>query len=247
VLSAFVVHRRSRGIALATIAADCNAIRCLLRYAHREGVIRRDLSAAIEYPLKYKLSTVPRSIAWEDVTRVLEGIDRRTAAGKRDFAMLMLLVTYGLRAGEIAALTLDDVDWKRERLRIPSRKAGNATAYPLSSAVGRAIIDYLKNGRPATTDRRIFMRVIAPPQPLTARGLVTRAAFWLKQAGIRVPRSGAHTFRHTCVQRLVDSRVPYNTISGYVGHRSSASTGMYAKVDVESLRELAAGAETALR
>ena len=241
VLSAFVVHRRAQGVTVSTIAASCGAVRGLLHYAHREGVLRRDLAASVESPLKYKLSALPRSIAWEDVTRVLENIDRRAAVGKRDFAIAMLLITYGLRAGEVAALTLDDIDWKNERLRIPSRKAGNASAFPLSAAVGGALLDYLKHGRGATAERRVFLRAVAPAQPLGPHGITSRAAFWLKHAGVHVPRPGAHTFRHTCVQRLVDARVPFKTISDYVGHRSPASTGIYAKVDVESLRELALG------
>ena len=89
---------------------------------------------------------------------MLACVDRRTAAGKRDYAILLLLVTYGLRSREIAALTLDDIDWKRERLAVPSRKAGHSTAFPLSSAVGEAIVDYLQHGRPQTTDRQVFFR-----------------------------------------------------------------------------------------
>jgi integrase/recombinase XerD len=85
-----------------------------LRYAHREGAIGRDLSGAVEWPLTYRLSSVPRSITWEEVGRVLAGVERRSPSGKRDWAILMLLVTYGLRGREVAALTLDDIDWKRD-------------------------------------------------------------------------------------------------------------------------------------
>jgi integrase/recombinase XerD len=80
------------------------------------------------------------------VGRVLAGVDRRTTAGKRDYAMLLLLVTYGLRGREVAALTLDDIDWRRERLAVPERKAGHSTAFPLSASVGEAIVDYLQHG-----------------------------------------------------------------------------------------------------
>ena len=104
----------------------------------------------MEWPQAYRLSDIPRSITWSEVRDVLAGVDRRTPAGKRDYAILLLLVSYGLRGREVAALTLDDIDWKRERLAVPERKAGHSTAFPLSATVGEAIIDYVRHGRPQT-------------------------------------------------------------------------------------------------
>ena len=106
----------------------------------------------MECPQFYRLSSIPRSITWEQVGRVLAGVDRRTPCGKRDWAILLLLVTYGLRGREVAALTLDDIDWKRERLAVPERKAGHSTAFPLSASVGEALVDYLRHGRPQTEE-----------------------------------------------------------------------------------------------
>ena len=99
--------------------------------------------------------------------------------------MLLLLATYGLRACEVAALTLDDMDWRNERLKIRDRKAGNTTTYPLSVVVGAAVIDYLKNGRPATTCREVFMRSAAPLAPIGHAAVVCRAAYFIRKAGIR--------------------------------------------------------------
>ncbi len=101
----------------------CSALRILLRYLHREGVLGRDLSTVVESSQKYKLSEIPRSISWEQVRLMLEAVDCRTILGRRDYAILLLIVTYGLRAREIAALTLDDIEWKRNRFRVPERKA----------------------------------------------------------------------------------------------------------------------------
>jgi integrase/recombinase XerD len=98
-------------------------LRVFLRYAHREGVLSRNLSDTVEWPQVYRLSDVPRSISWSEVELLLAGVDRRTPCGKRDYAILLLLISYGLRGCEIAALTLDDIDWKRERLAVPERKA----------------------------------------------------------------------------------------------------------------------------
>jgi integrase len=172
---------------------------------------------------------------------MLETIDRRTTTGKRDYAILLLLVTYGLRAREVAALTVDDFDWKRDRLRVPDRKAGHATAYPLSRIVGEAVVDYLQHGRPTTSDRQVFFRVLAPRTPMTHDAVSTRASYYLHRAGIPVPRPGSHTLRHTCVQRLVDADFSFKEIGDYVGHRAPESTEIYAKVATEKLREVALG------
>lgn len=172
---------------------------------------------------------------------MLEVVDRRSAVGKRDYAILLLLVTYGLRAREVASLTLDDIDWERERLLVPERKAGHCTAYPLSGVVGEALLDYLKQAQPRTEQRAVFLRVLAPQVPLTWNGVSCRASYYLRKAGVRVRRPGSHTLRHTCVQRLIDAEFPLKTIGDYVGHRSSSSTAVYTKVAIESLREVAMG------
>ena len=125
VLSAYIVERASAGLAKSTVRDSAGVLRVFLRYAHREGVLASDLSGAVGWPQIYRLSAIPRSISWDDVNRVLASVDRRTAAGRRDYAILLLLVTYGLRGREVAALTLDDIDWKRERLAVPERKAGH--------------------------------------------------------------------------------------------------------------------------
>jgi hypothetical protein len=115
-LSAFTVERSASGLARTSIRDMCGVLRVFLRYAHRTGAVPVDLSPAVEWPQAYRLSTVPRSIAWADVRKVLDGVDRRLATGKRDYAILLLLVTYGLRSREVAALTLEDLDWKHDRL-----------------------------------------------------------------------------------------------------------------------------------
>ena len=136
-----------------------STLRVFLRYANREGVLRRDLSKLIEVPQHYRLADIPRSIGWDSVQKMLDQVDRRTAVGRRDYTMLLLMVTYGLRAREVAALTLDDIDWKRDRLHVRERKADHTTAYPLAPVIGEAIIDYMKNGRPNVQSRGLFWRV----------------------------------------------------------------------------------------
>lgn len=241
ILGGFVIDVKDR-LGKASLIRVLSPVRIMLRYLYREGLIDRDLSAFVELPHTYELSNVPRSISWDEVRLMLEAVDRRTATGRRDYAILLLLVTYGLRAREVAAITLDDIDWKSERLRIRDRKAGHSTGYPLSSVVGNAILDYLKNGRPeASAERALFFRMQAPVGPMSWQSVSGRAVHYLRAAGIDVPKGGSHTLRHTCVQRLVDAKFSLKLIGDYVGHKSADSTRIYTKVDIESLRELSLG------
>ncbi|WP_139481424.1 tyrosine-type recombinase/integrase [Bradyrhizobium ivorense] len=159
----------------------------------------KDLSSLVEFPQSYRHAGVPRSISWEQVEQVLAGIDRRSASGKRDYAMMPLLATYGLRAAEVASLTLDDIDRRNERL------SGNAKQAipPLIRSRRRweQRSSNIKNGRPATTCREVFMRCCAPHAPIGSVAVVCRAAHFIREAGIRVPRAGSHVLRHSAVQR----------------------------------------------
>jgi len=240
VVSEFLTER-SEGLQRSTLRVRCGVLRVFLRYLYRERLIARDLSRIVEAAPCYRLAHLPRSITAEDVQKLLDSIDRQTVLGRRDYAILLLLVTYGLRAREVAALTLDDIEWRHDRLRIPARKAGHSTAYPLSPRVGAAILEYLKAGRPLTTLRKVFFHVTAPCTPITPGAVSSRAAHYLHQAGIVGPRLGSHTLRHSCVQRLVEAGWSLKAIGDYVGHASPASTEIYSKVAIETLREVALG------
>ena len=162
-------------------------------------------------------------------------------AGRRDYAILLLLVTYGLRGREVAALTLDDIDWKRERLAVPERKAGHSTAFPLSAGGRRGLLDYLRHGRP----RRPTATCSSAPSLHAGRSGLRPCRRWpatiCSRPVSRFPGPGSHTLRHSAVQRLVDADFDLKTIGDFVGHRSARSTEVYAKVAVEALREVALG------
>jgi integrase/recombinase XerD len=237
----FIADLADGGMARASIGIACSALRVFLRYAHRERALSCDLSTAVGHPLTWRLADLPRSISWEEVGQVLASVDQRPPAGKRDYAMLLLMATYGLRGREVAALTLDDIDWSRERLTVPSRKAGHSTAFPLSPDAGAALIAYLRHGRPQTASRRVFFRSLAPVQPLGPSAVSDRARHHLLAAGIQVRRPGSHTLRHSCLQRLTDTGFAWKTIGDYAGHRSPSSTEIYTKVAIEPLREVALG------
>lgn len=224
-----------------SVQSLCSILKVFFRYLYSVGLMTRDLSKAIESPRRYRFSNIPRSITWHEVEQMLLKVDRRSTVGKRDYAILLLLVTYGLRAREVAALTLDDIDWKRDRLHIRGRKAGHSTVYPLAATVGEALLDYLRHGRTMTRERTVFMSAYAPHVPLSRVAVSMRANCYLRRAGINVPRPGSHTLRHTCVQRLVDSGFSLKTIGDFVGHRTPDATKIYAKVNVEALRRVALG------
>jgi len=244
-LSSFVIDT-APGLARTTRRDVCGVVRTFLRFCYREQILTENLSVTFEMPQIYRLAEVPRSITWDEVRRLLEVVDRRTTRGRRDYAILLLLVTYGLRACEVSRLTLDDIDWKNERLRIPERKASHCTAYPLAGVVAEALIEYLKKGRPQTSDRHLFFRTIAPQAPITNGAVAASVAHYLQRAGIKVHRAGSHTLRHTCVQRLIDAEFSLKAIGDYVGHRSPQSTEIYTKVAIATLREVAMGEGEAL-
>jgi integrase len=164
------VHRfivaQSQGYSRSNLRSQCCTIRGFLDHLYRRGAIGSDLSGAVIVPREYKQEQCPRFLTRAEVEAVLAAIDRRTASGKRAYAMLMLLANYGLRGGEVCTLRLSDIDWRNNRIRIARRKAGNSTDYPLTAAVGEAILDYLRFGRPYSPHREVFLTAIAPVRPM---------------------------------------------------------------------------------
>ncbi len=244
VLTAFLREPGLRGKCLgpASMQGRGGALRVFLRYLHRERILTADLSRAVPRRRGHRQAALPRAITCDEVQRVLAVVDRRAPIGKRDYAILLLLATYGLRAREVAALQLDDIDWPRGQLHITGRKGGHSTIYPLSTAVGDAIVDYLQHARPSTVvDRHLFFTTLGPFVPLQFHVIASRASQYLHAAGVAAPRSGSHTFRHTCVQHLVEADMPFKVIGDYVGHRRAESTQVYGKVAIHLLRQLALG------
>lgn len=235
------VQAAATGLSRSSGTSLGGTLRGFLRYCAREKIVPTDLSPAVGLPQHYRLADTPRAITWDDVRRLLESVERHSAIGRRDYAILLLLVTYGLRAREVAALTLDDIDWQARRLRIPGRKAGHSTAYPLADMVAEALIAYLRADRPPTANRHVFLRQKAPRTPLGSHALAARVGHCLRQAGVDMPRGGSHTLRHTCAQRLIQAELPLEAIGQYMGHASPRSTAVYAKISLAALREVAMG------
>jgi integrase/recombinase XerD len=215
------------------------ALRSFLQYARYRGDLNIDLAASVPTVANWSMASIPRSLPVDQVELILAHCDRQTTTGRRDYAILLLLARLGLRAGEVASLTLDDIDWDAGYITVRG-KGGQWSQLPLPIDVGEAIALYLQNGRPPTTSRRVFMRVKAPVadfQGQQAVGSVVRHA--LIRAGIDAPHKGAHLFRHTLATGMLAQGASLAEIGELLRHRSPQTTTIYAKVDLTSLRTLA--------
>jgi integrase/recombinase XerD len=151
----------------------------------------------------------------------------------------MLFAIYGLRRSEVSKLRLEDFDWEREIIRVPRPKQRQTQDYPLTHAVGEAIIRYLKEVRPRCTHREVFLRLLAPIEPLSPSGLYNLTRKRILHLEIVARHKGPHSLRHACAARLVSEKLSLKEIGDHLGHRSTNSTRTYAKVDVAGLREVA--------
>lgn len=213
-----------------------------LRFLHRAGHLSDDLSRSMIHPTLYEFENIPSVLKPEEIRQILKVTRRdRSPCGRRDFAILTLLATYGLRAGEIVRLALDDIDWRADTIVIRHSKVRGTTVLPLLPTAGEALLTYLRSGRPKTTAREMFIRASAPLQGFSKgsalHALVRRR---IAAAGVRpTGKRGPHVFRHAHALELLRAAVPMKTISDLLGHRTSRSTAVYLKLDTEELRAVA--------
>jgi site-specific recombinase XerD len=184
--------------------------------------------------------TVPKGLKREDVLRLLASVQGDRPVDKRDRAILMLLVTYGLRAGEVAGLRLDDLDWENEIIRVRCPKPGRTHVWPLSPDIGNAILRYIRDARPTVLGRSLFFTSHAPIRPLGGKNLGQIVRDRLTSIGVVSGRRGTHALRHAAAQHLLDQGMSMKVIGDFLGHRNPSSTAIYAKVNLAALREVAA-------
>ncbi len=214
-------------------------IRRFLKYAFVQGVLPRELSAAAAAGRQYQDTDLRDVLSEAQVQRLLGSVDRSSAIGRRDYALLLLAARYGLRAGDIRRMRLEAIRWRESTIVFHQSKTGRKLSLPLLPDVSEALIAYLRNGRPLTKARNVFVRHKAPFEAYGRHNNfcnVTRKA--MKNAGLQ-QRSGAkglYLLRHTLATRLLDAEVPVKTISDVLGHASADSTFGYLKVDVRHLR-----------
>jgi len=216
-----------------------SALRSFLQYGRYLGDIRTDLHSSVPTVANWSMSGIPRSISASQVHRLIAQCDRRTATGRRDYAVLLLLARLGLRAGEVVELTLDDLDWHEGAIRIRG-PAQRCDRLPMPADVGAALVDYLRNGRPACHVRNVFIRSRAPRRGLRGPSAVSCIVFRaLQRAGIESSCKGAHLLRHSLATQMLGNGASLGEIGEILRHRNPQTTTIYAKVDLASLRALA--------
>jgi site-specific recombinase XerD len=235
-VTTFVVTRcpsQPRGSARLTVTT----LRSLLGFLHLEGILPRSLAGSVPRTAAWRLAPLPRGLTRIEVERLLAACDRGRPPGRRDFAVLILLVRLGLRAGEVAGLTLDSIDWRAGEV-IVSGKGDRSERLPLPPDVGEAIVAYLRGGRPASAlDRAVFIRVKAPHRGLSSTGVTQIVGDAARRAGLGLVH--AHRLRHTAATEMLRAGGSLAEIGQVLRHRRAQTTAIYAKVDERALRALA--------
>ena len=217
----------------------CWTMRAFARYLQYRGYIAADFADSVPTIRRWKFAPLPGYLSPKQIQQVLNGCDRRTAIGRRDHAILLLLARLGLRANEIATLTLDAIDWHSGQLTVLGKSRRRASM-PLPASVGAALADYLQRGRPRSDSRRLFLRDVAPHIGFASSAAVSMIAKTASmRTGIGVPRQGTHLFRHSLATRLLRAGATLSEIGQVLRHKGHDTTRIYAKVDVTALRGIA--------
>jgi integrase/recombinase XerD len=234
-INRFIVSQsRLRGVA--SMKCLVTGLRSLLRYLHVEGVTATSLVGAVPTVSGWAMTWLPRSVDPDSVKCLLAGCDRRTAKGCRDYAVLVVLARLAMRVGEVAALTLDDIDWRKGELVVRG-KGNRLERLPLPADVGKALAAYIEQGRPKSEHRELFLRALAPHRGLTNGGVIVIVQSACRRAGLAP--IAAHRLRHMVASELLAAGAGLPEIGQVLRHRSMASTAIYTKVDTARLRELA--------
>lgn len=236
-LRAFILDRANRhGRSKAKLVVT--ALRAFVRYLIAQGQCNSGLDRAIPTLARWRLSTLPQYLPPRQVEHLIDSCDPTTVAGARDRAILLLLARLGLRAGEVAALRLSDIDWGQATLQVAG-KSRRRTQLPLPQETGDAILHYLNQARPTSKTDHVFLRVETPVGPFAGGSavsdIVKRA---IRRAGIPAPSHGAHLLRHSAATALLAEGVSLDSIGVLLRHQSLDTTALYAKVDIQLLRQL---------
>jgi site-specific recombinase XerD len=233
------VQSRARRLHVKRAKLMTTALRSFFQYARLRGEVTLDLAAAVPIVANWSMAPIPRAISREQTKKLLASIDRKTAVGRRDYAILLLLARLGLRSGEVVSLELDDIDWSAGQLSVRS-KGGRRSELPLPPDLGGAITAYLRHGRPQCPSRRVFVRVKAPVRGFQgAGGVGSIVRHRLKRASITAPTYGAHQFRHGLASDMLRKGASLAEIGAVLGHHHPDTTRIYTKIDLKALHTLA--------
>ena len=222
------------------VRRETSALRLYLRFLVLNDLCRPGLVAAVPTVPRRRFSTLPRHLPREDIERIIASCDRATPMGLRDHAILLLLARLALRAGDVANLRLDDIDWDNAVVRV-SGKSRRAAALPLPQDVGDAVRNYILHARPVVDAEKVFLRMVPPlHRPLASGGVSAVAQAAINRSGVKAAGLPAgHVFRHSAATNLLRDSTPLEVISTLLRHQSTQTTAIYARVDVQMLREVA--------
>jgi len=212
------------------------ALRTFLRFCFYEGYVRHSLDHAVPTLRTYKLARVPRGLGEPQAQAVLQSVDRDTEVGRRDYAILTILHTYGIRGGQVRTLEFSDIRWSQDQILFRATKGGKDSLLPLTPDVGEALLDYLQNARPRSSRPEVFLTCRAPFQPLQGLSEVVRRN--MRMAGVDAPSKGTHAFRHGFATRMVADGHPLKAVADVLGHRYLSTTFIYTKVDFNALSQV---------
>jgi len=236
---AIVRKGREHAYSRLSVQVYTSALRTFFRYAETRGWCSPGLAALIASPRVYQDETLPAGPTWEEVQRLIATTEGDRPKDIRDRAILMLLAVYGLRSGELRALKLEDIDWEKNLVYVTRPKLRQKQPYPLSPTVGEAILRYLREVRPRSSYREIFLTVDSPIHPLKRSSLWTMVSKRLRPLGLPLKHQGPHALRHACATHLLAQGLSLKEIGDHLGHRRPRTTHLYAKVDMTGLREVA--------
>ena len=231
-----LADRAAAGWSVSATRFFVSGLRAFLRFCFAEGLVAVDLSPAALYASGRAPSPLPKAITRGQARALLESCDRRRALGRRDYALILLVLRLGLRCGEVARLRLEDIDWRAGEIVVRG-KAARMDRLPLPVDVGAALAGYLQRGRPSSQRRELFLRANAPFSPIAAKTVSSTVRRACQRAGLAVV--GAHRLRHTAACEMVAAGVPLTAVGQVLRHRSLQTTAIYARVDLEQLRRLA--------
>jgi len=214
-------------------------VRGFLRFLSTKGIITHGLDTQIDTSRVYRLEQLPHSLPWDKVCALLSSIDQTTSMGLRDYTMLFLIATYGLRTCEIVTLTLDDIHWREGWIQIPQRKTDSSLALPLTDEAGTVLLKYLKHGRPSLPYRELFLRVRAPAGRLKPAAVTEVFQGCVRRSGIDIKFQGPHCIRHSFAVHLLRQGTSLKVIGDLLGHRSAESTCVYLRLATDDLRDVA--------
>ena len=223
-----------------TVAGLCSSLRAFLRFLRATGRIATDLATSVVGPRIRWGDRPPRALPWADVRRILRAIDVRTRFGRRDYALFLMMATYGMGAGEVLGLRLEDFDWQNRTVRVRRPKTGTVTILPLLAPVARAVASYLRRERPAhARDRSVFVSHRLPHAALSGSSAIRhRLAQHAAAAGVSAEFLGTHVFRHTHATRQIESGVAPKIVGDVLGHRRPESTSAYVRGAILKLRNV---------